>query len=263
MKKLKGTDKVPYVFYPFPSFKNEPDLRQQWIKAINRKDTQNAKIWEPTKDSRVCSIPFPNNVMDEKNNVPSLHLGYRQLKTPLKRTAPKTRASVINKKENVDDESERISNWDHNYNHICKCSKNCQCLGCVQKETQLRKKRHELCEVKQELFLHECKKESILDKFISSDEKVSKFTDLLSKNQFNDLFDHLKLSFRKITQYRQGVKIQTLEVLVVRNVDQVVNFLSKEEFLMVLIKLRQGLHNDMLAEFFGVSETTLSSDINT
>ena len=199
--------------------------------------------------------------MNEKNNVPTLNLGYRQLKNSTKRAAPKTRDPVLKKKQKVSDESERLSNWDHNYNHVCKCSKNCQCLGCVQKETQLQNMRHELCEVEKELHLHECKKESILEKFISSDEKVSKFTGLLSKDQFNDLCEHLKPASEKM-QYWQGVKKTNFANYNGNKRGPSRKLSNKEEFLLVLMKLRQGLHNDMLGEIFGVSETTVSSVIN-
>ncbi|XP_038054914.1 uncharacterized protein LOC119727121 [Patiria miniata] len=45
--------------------------RNNWIKNLNRKD------FEPTKNSRICSIHFQDGKPSKNNPYPSLHMGYK------------------------------------------------------------------------------------------------------------------------------------------------------------------------------------------
>ena len=49
----------PFKLYPFPTVKKNIEKRKLWIKLINRLQTgSKSKLFEPTKDSTVCSNHF-------------------------------------------------------------------------------------------------------------------------------------------------------------------------------------------------------------
>lgn len=59
-----------FSFHRFPRADKNPELRRQWIAAVNRKD------FEPSKYVRVCSEHFVDGKPSEENPVPVLRLGY-------------------------------------------------------------------------------------------------------------------------------------------------------------------------------------------
>jgi hypothetical protein len=53
--------------------------RQCWVKAINRKDSNDpSKIWTPKPDSRICSCHFKDSRPTDNNPYPTLNLGHIQ-----------------------------------------------------------------------------------------------------------------------------------------------------------------------------------------
>ena len=66
-----------YFLYPFPTEKKNKDMRERWIKLINRVDEKRPhKLWIPSKDSRVCSNHFLGGAPTADNPIPCLYLGY-------------------------------------------------------------------------------------------------------------------------------------------------------------------------------------------
>ena len=64
----------PFRLLPFPTRNRSPERQLLWITKLKRVDPHNPKkLWEPNKNSWVCSIHFETGT-----NVPSLHLGYSQ-----------------------------------------------------------------------------------------------------------------------------------------------------------------------------------------
>ena len=95
--KFKCTCEPPFRLFTFPP---KDDDRKKWIKAVNRKDTNNPnKIWTPNTDSRVCSVHFVDGYPSTDNPHPTLSLGYetRMLTTP--RKPPKNRYVPMNASE--------------------------------------------------------------------------------------------------------------------------------------------------------------------
>ena len=47
---------IHFRLFPFPTKKKNPTARDAWRKTVNRNvDLKGCKLWEPSKDSRVCS----------------------------------------------------------------------------------------------------------------------------------------------------------------------------------------------------------------
>ena len=78
----------PFVLYPFPTEEQCPETRKEWIKAVNRKDAKTKKNWQPSEDSRVCSVHFPEGKPTEAFPSPSINLSATGREKPLKRKRP-------------------------------------------------------------------------------------------------------------------------------------------------------------------------------
>ena len=63
-----------FRLYPFPTLKKDPAKREKWKMLVNR--SSNKKLWDPSKDSRVCSLHFVDGEPTELNPNPTLHMGY-------------------------------------------------------------------------------------------------------------------------------------------------------------------------------------------
>ena len=63
--------------FNFPKMKKALEERLQWRKLINRLEDQHCgKLWEPRKQSRVCSKHFLNGKPTEAYSYPTENLGY-------------------------------------------------------------------------------------------------------------------------------------------------------------------------------------------
>ena len=50
---------IHFRLFPFPTRKKNPTARDEWRKTVNRNvDLKGCKIWELSKESRVCSKHF-------------------------------------------------------------------------------------------------------------------------------------------------------------------------------------------------------------
>ncbi|XP_041930409.1 uncharacterized protein LOC121694347 isoform X2 [Alosa sapidissima] len=61
---------VPYGLHRFPGRAQDEDIRQKWVKNINRQG------WVPNNNSRVCGIHFPDGRPTKEHPYPVLHMGY-------------------------------------------------------------------------------------------------------------------------------------------------------------------------------------------
>ena len=264
IKKEGGTP--PFKLYPFPTEKKNKELREKWIKAINRKDVKNGKNWTPNVNSRVCSKHFVGGKFDEANDVPSIDLGYSPILKGVKRIAPKDRAKSLSKRIKLDsnnNEVEKVAIWDHgSYHYTCDCRKGCDCRGCIVKQNQVLKLKHEnlVLQHKVDSIPKDIKPIPLIHTFLENDEKVSRYTGLTSVEQFDDLVHHLSPMANKMRYWEGAIKHKE-GTRSSRGPKR--KLTTKEELLLVLMKLRKGLHNDMLSELFSVSEGTVSKIFNT
>ena len=60
-----------YRLYPFPTAKKNLQGREAWIKLINCQNEKFAdRLWEPSKDIRVCSLHFIDGHPSVQNPYP-------------------------------------------------------------------------------------------------------------------------------------------------------------------------------------------------
>ena len=87
-----------FRLFPFPTEKKNPVARDVWKKLINRTVGSTVKLWDPSKDSRICSLHFVDGKPTTENPYPSLSLGYESnhriklfspTSTKMKREIPK------------------------------------------------------------------------------------------------------------------------------------------------------------------------------
>ena len=91
---------ILFRLFPFPTKKKNPTARDSWRKIINRNvDLKGCKLWEPSKDSRVCSKHFIDGEPSNENPYPTRNLGYDATKRTLFFSPPSTkRKSVLTEK---------------------------------------------------------------------------------------------------------------------------------------------------------------------
>ena len=92
--------KPPFILYPFPSEKKNPDGRRRWAKLVNRKN-KSGHNWQPNYQDRICSEHFKDGEPTKEWPDPTEKLGYdapgnSSAKSP--RNPPKERVEYIPKK---------------------------------------------------------------------------------------------------------------------------------------------------------------------
>ena len=68
---------IHFRLFPFPTKEKNPTVRDARQKIVNRNvDLKGCKLWEPSKDSRVCSKHFIDEEHSNENPYPTRNLGY-------------------------------------------------------------------------------------------------------------------------------------------------------------------------------------------
>lgn len=294
----------PFVLYPFPTSKRDPNGRKEWIKAINRKDSKTGKIWVPTDDDRVCS----NHFVDGKPTIvypyPSINLGHKEddhrpkrlppkIRKPLKKESPpvikvKMEEQVRNESELQESENEdpvvTVVNQEcipdnmtqtnpvrHDHDYTCLQGKSCE--SCVEKTKIIHQQRTKIEQLvfensSLELKLAKKKKRKTVDEFVMTDRKVKIYTGLPNKSAFQALLKHVSSKAKKI-RYWCGTK-KVISSKVSRKFKRTPQksgpkrkLTTKEELILVLLKLRLAIKNAMLADLFSISISTTSQILNT
>ena len=85
----------PFKQFPFPGEKTDPELRHLWTRLVNGKNANNnSKVWQPNRNSRVCSSHFVDNQPTPANPNPSLNVGYQNANIPVSRKRPAERNPI-------------------------------------------------------------------------------------------------------------------------------------------------------------------------
>ena len=67
----------PFKLFPFPTVKKDNEMREKWIKMVNRmKNNSRQEFYDPGKNGRICSIHFEDGHPTPKNPLPTLCMGY-------------------------------------------------------------------------------------------------------------------------------------------------------------------------------------------
>eukprot|EP00057_Strongylocentrotus_purpuratus_P003574 XP_003726928.1 PREDICTED: uncharacterized protein LOC100888579 [Strongylocentrotus purpuratus] len=283
----------PFRLFPFPTDRKDAEARKRWNKFMNKKDAKSGKNWMNKFHDRVCSIHFLDGEPTVGNPDPVLHLGYKpsQRLTP-KRALPREREEVHvprNKKAcsthatpdpdpdpTTTTSSEESAEHDHRYIYKCDCRPDCDCQGCVTKQRKINQLEHKVKDLEHKLISRQavstkCSKSSrkklISAENIKTDKDVVHCTGMSSKQAFEDMFSYLEpkaknINYWKSTQAKKkGTPRQFKSTPKKSGPKRKLQI--KDEFLMVLMRLRLDLTIQFLALLFGVVPSTCSQVVTT
>ena len=80
--------------YPFPTELKNSSAWESWRKLINQNvetDSKNVNLWDPKKDSRVCSVHYVDGRPTAENPFPTKKLGYDATKRALFLSPPQNK----------------------------------------------------------------------------------------------------------------------------------------------------------------------------
>ena len=217
----------PYVLLTFPTKLCEPERRDQWIRLINRIDKDTGNLWQPKGDSRICSKHFVDGIPTDKNPDPSLYLGYdghgvsRGVGNP-KRSMPCIFPPAKRKKDGEESSPEAFLKHDHMYAFQCDCSPDCDCPGCAEKETEVKKLRDQVTALREKLRSRDqgtvlCEKKTANAKrpcegCTSKNGTIKHLKQLLGKNVLHDKFCSEKRERRKMEKQRNRFKFDNVKL---------------------------------------------------
>ena len=253
----------PYSLRPFPSSHtsaNPEEDRQAWARCI-RRTGEDGKLWQPTRNSRVCSVHFPPNhpypvLQMGHNNVPEKY-NVPKREPPSKRhcpevirsedvTVPEVKAQPVNELP------------DHDYDLDNEWQDCAECENCYRRKKKIENLMTEVTYLKQLLKKQHSKaKFSEKDPVLKSQGKMMVYTGV-SRKTFDDLFSCVSES-AKTLQYWRGPKRTSMRQGIRHVKSGPKRFLSsKNEMFMALMKIKTGLHMSIIGDFFGVSTTQVS-----
>ncbi|XP_060754014.1 uncharacterized protein LOC132864615 isoform X1 [Neoarius graeffei] len=202
----------PFLLLTFPTERQNPDARKEWIRRINRKD------WKPDRKSRICLKHFAEDHPTAENPYPSLEMGYTSGSAFKKaRPPPKTRIPPKVTQTAIPEPDEPVDQLHDS--HICGAScmpsstaiqsEHCYnaTLNC-ERCTTLRKTIIRLTQkIMQDKHLH--KPGLICLKFISTNKDVRLNTGLRSVEALEDLYQFLLPKLKQVSFWR-GKKVHVI-----------------------------------------------------
>ena len=274
--------------FPFPTVAKDKEKRDRWIKLMNRIEsgTKN-KVFNPSKDARVCPTHFINGEPTVQNPDPVLSLGYdsrrkaaivspisvkrQKIETMVQsnKCNPKSNAAVFSRSSTAFIASEPIPAPQPLPHEVLRSVLNMLLsLG-----SDLTKKSRDLYHIIDNLVsnnktLNEqiCDQQNkikLLEQIITelklkTDKKCNFYTNLSSVGLFNVLLHdiiqpHVLKRFKESRSPSKRVYKSTPKKL-----GRSRKFHSKDELLLVLMKLRLGLLNTEIADKFSISVSTRS-----
>lgn len=193
-------------------------------------------------------------------------------KPPKDRSGPKstpTKASAVSAPA-ADSDTPAYAH-DHSYSYSCSCVAGCECKGCALKDSTIKNllRRYEHDE---ELTAYSSnssdpvlttKSEDLCSRFLSSDDKVNTYTGLPSLAAFEDLLCLITPVASSMQYWRGSESHIPRKGNLKSKPGPARKLLIREELLLVLMKLRLALINDLLGDMFGVSSSSVSHIFNT
>lgn len=290
----------PFLLFPFPTEKADPNARNIWTKQVNRQDQlDRSKIWKPNADSRICSVHFVDGTPTQSNPYPSLKLGHHfgsmahKRKSPFKRyTSPKKLKLTIPSVEchvqstsmsksytpatcsepEVHEQTYTCTATDHDYwvtsENVAQSSSCDLCtylgrqVGFLKGQVKCLKREVHFLKTK----LIEKERKPFGEKNIESDRQTRFYTGLPTREVFDTLFAEL---YPKVSKLRYWHSTRVTCNRVRKFLKSPKKFgpkrilTAKDEFLLTLMKLRLGLLNEDLGDRFGVSMATVSRILTT
>ena len=252
----------PYTLHRFPSELLNAASRNEWIRLMNRTTKKNTK-WMPGESDLVCSVHFVDGKPSLQNPNPTLNLGYQK-------AAKKPRRTLIRKDPQCADclfEAGEESSERANNSGAKKPAVSSICTDCLEKDSLL----SSLSEQLQALSLEKDRLKSHIECLtvssnsntqpfswsnIKTDKKMKFYTGIATISMFNLMFTWIKPCLPDIVFWRGSKRIFASRVSHTRRRFQKV--CGRDQFLLILMRLRLGLFNEDLADRFCISPSTCS-----
>ena len=258
----------PFRLFSFPSIKRNMSKRKEWIRLINR-TTKKKTCWNPGQSDMVCSFHFVDGEPSFKNPNPTLNLGYEK---PPKRPRRKIARQDLDLPM-ARTECDAAVLCDHVY-----ASEKQPCAACIDKNQvifsmaneimRLNKEKEnlkgdfdELCEEVQSLKLKKNTRKPFSAVSIKSDLKMKFYTGIQSVAVFNAIFLLIKPYVPKLVFWR-GKKVFSSAVTK-KYTTKPHKLCYRDQFLLVLMRLRLGLLVHDLADRFQISTCICSNIFST
>ena len=262
----------PFTLHWFPSVLKNGDRRKEWIRLVNRTTNRGGK-WSPGQSDMVCSEHFVDGFPTAENPNPTIKLGYEKPAKKPRQEPQRKRKAQAEECHSTVVESKQVSQNDHDY--YCTSER---CSACLDKNRVMMSMACEISQLtadKGELEDEvECLRESVANlhfqcksrkpfsnSYIRTDEKMKFYTGIQSITIFNILWSFLKPHFPQLNYWR-GAKVLTSKRRP-KTFPRRKKLSGRDQFLLVLMKLRLALLNQDLADRFQISPGTCSSIFTT
>ena len=272
----------PFQLYCFPSTLRNNEQRQCWIKNMKRENA-NKSIWKPKESDRVCSVHFADGVPTNANPDPTLHLGYETTGKNTRRhlfrqPIPCKKRKVLRSTSTSSSysiESELQHQQPSNCCYSRQCDENissCSVLSSFSEHSYVKTpstKDCDICTDKSELINSLVSKVNSLTlqvkklkhgkqfgmrsssftwRSIKTDAKMNFYTGITSIIIFNTIFMLLQPYVSSMFYWKGPIKYRRT-FNKVRKIKVLRKKLSqRDEFLLVLMRLRLGILNEDLAD---------------
>ena len=276
----------PFHLHIFPSKLLNSEKRNEWIRLVKRTRKGN-KEWTPGQSDMVCSKHFVNGRPTLENPNPSLELGYekpaKKARRVLVRNDSFAAKSVV--EDSVPDKSDSLQTVsfgtpeEHGSAEVSKeqcqsCSSNKSVIGSLVKivgalskeKTDLKVTVNELSKELESLKVAKKEKDKrpMSTSLIKTDSKMKFYSGIQSVAIFMALFALLKPFLPKLVFWRGSKTIISTKVKNSGcNGVKTQKVCGKDQFLLVLMRLRLGLLNEDLADRFQISSATCSRIFST
>ena len=250
-KVINGTDscdcKWPFFLTTFPT--KDKDLKEEWIKRINRKD------WKPNYDTRICSDHFVDvdlvrRKLSKDHPYLTINLGYEPTgdKAKQKRKSPPIRLkSPPVKRKNSRKVIQDISVETEIDNQCCDCEVYKAKIKELQKEVLYWQKRYQRKHHKR-----------ISLEVLSNDKKVKSYTGLPSKKVFDTLFETFGDKVKKIRKWQGPGVVSSRRPSFHGTKRNSYILTAKEEYFLTLFRTKTMIKGDILGDLFGISASWVS-----
>ena len=275
----------PFWLHKFPSVLKNQESRKEWTRLMKRTNKRNTS-WTPGESDMVCSKHFVDGMPTVENPNPTLNLGYelpakKARRTlaynklpPQSETLEKSKAShneMDCEDSNTDNPLEEPESLEKEGQQCEECPKKSCLIGTLVnavkslaiERDQLKASVADLSQ-KHANHIHQKKQEAKAFSWtrIKSDAKMKFYTGIQSIKFFNALCLLILPCLPKIVYWRGKKNIVSTKYKRTAT-KRSIKVTEKNQFLLVLMRLRLGLFNEDLADRFGISEGTCSSIFTT
>ena len=274
----------PYKLIPFPTLAKDPEKRDAWIRCVNRIMECGGK-WSPTTNSRICSEHFedghdyPVENMGHKN-IPSQYLpAKRKMPTPRNPPPvvvkmPKVGDVTLDGGQQSDDMilADELMPLDPKQKQCCLDDHDYDCDwddipdtcdGCARRSSKIKMLKDQIKELKSKnqkltVKLNQKKKHKlqVTDNLFNDKGKMLLYTGM-DKTTFDDVYKCIAPQARKMT-YWKGPARTVNPLNRAQKPGPQRKLTPKNEFLLSMMKIKTGLHMEILGDLFGLSKSQVS-----